>query len=246
MKNISIIILAAGKGKRMQSSKAKVLHPIGDKPMILYVLDAAKKVTQNTIVVVGHQAQEVKKTIEKKYSGVSFALQEIQRGTGHALQCALPMISSEIEAVVVLCGDVPLISSEKINDLIYLHRKESNDVTVMAVEQENPFGYGRIVLDQNSYIEKIVEEADATDEQKKIKMVNSGIYCISCTILDEVLNEISDNNMQNEFYLTDIVPIGIEKKYRVGVMLNQDAEDVLGINTIEQLHKIEALIKEKH
>jgi UDP-N-acetylglucosamine diphosphorylase/glucosamine-1-phosphate N-acetyltransferase len=245
MKNICIIILAAGKGKRMNSSKAKVLHHICGKPMILQVIDAAKKVTSNTIVVVGHQAQEVQKTIEKKYVDVSFALQEEQRGTGHALQCALPMISSEIESVVVLCGDVPMISPDKINDLIYVHRKEDNNITVMAVEQEDPYGYGRIVLDQNGFIEKIVEEADATDEQKKIKMVNSGIYCISCAIIDEVLNEISNRNKQNEFYLTDIVPIGIQKKYRVGVMLNQDSNNVLGINTIEQLHKIEALIKEK-
>jgi len=246
MKNICIIILAAGKGKRMNSSKAKVLHHICGKPMILFVIDAAKKVTSQTIVVIGHQAQEVKKTIEKKYVDVSFALQEEQRGTGHALQCALPMISSDIESVVVLCGDVPMISPDKINDLIYVHRKEGNDVTVMAVEQDDPYGYGRIVLDQNGFIEKIIEEADANDEQRKINMVNSGIYCISCSIIDEVLNEISDSNNQNEFYLTDIVPIGIKKDYRVGVMLNQDASDVLGINTIEQLQKIEALIKEKH
>jgi UDP-N-acetylglucosamine diphosphorylase/glucosamine-1-phosphate N-acetyltransferase len=246
MKNICIIILAAGKGKRMRSSKAKVLHHICGKPMILLVIDAAKRVTPNTIVVVGHQAQEVKKTIEKKYLDVSFALQDEQRGTGHALQCALPMISSEIESVVVLCGDVPMISPDKINDLIYVHRKEDNDVTVMAVEQEDPYGYGRIVLDDNGFIEKIVEETDATDDQKKINMVNSGIYCISCSILDETLNELSDDNTQNEFYLTDIVPIGIQKNYRVGVMLNQDANNVLGINTIEQLHKIEALIQEKH
>jgi UDP-N-acetylglucosamine diphosphorylase/glucosamine-1-phosphate N-acetyltransferase len=246
MKNICIVILAAGKGKRMHSTKAKVLHRICGKPMILFVIDAAKKVAPNTVVVVGHQAYEVKKTIEKKYAEVSFALQEEQRGTGHALQCALPMISSEIESVVVLCGDVPMISPDKINDLIYVHRKEGNNVTVMAVEQEIPYGYGRIVLDKDGFIEKIVEEADATDEQKAIKMVNSGIYCISCAILDDVLNEISDKNMQNEFYLTDIVPIGIQKRYRVGVMLNQDANDVLGINTIEQLQKIEALIQEKH
>jgi UDP-N-acetylglucosamine diphosphorylase/glucosamine-1-phosphate N-acetyltransferase len=246
MKNICIVILAAGKGKRMHSTKAKVLHHICGKPMILFVIDAAKKVTPNTVVVVGHQAQEVKKTIEKKYVDVSFALQEEQRGTGHALQCALPMISSEVESAVVLCGDVPMISPDKINDLIYVHRKEDNDVTVMAVEQEDPYGYGRIVLDQDGFIEKIVEEADATEEQKSINMVNSGIYCISCAILDDVLNEISDKNMQNEFYLTDIVPIGIQKSYRVGVMLNQDSNDVLGINTIEQLQKIEALIQEKH
>ncbi|ETR71459.1 MAG: UDP-N-acetylglucosamine pyrophosphorylase [Candidatus Magnetoglobus multicellularis str. Araruama] len=156
------------------------------------------------------------------------------------------MIGSDIEAVVVLCGDVPMISPEKINDLIYLHRKEDNQITVMAVEQDNPYGYGRIVLDQNGFIEKIVEEADATNEQKEIKMVNSGIYCISCAILEEVLNAISNNNKQNEFYLTDIVPIGIENNFRVGVMLNQDANDVLGINTLEQLQKIEALIQEKH
>ncbi|MBF0452501.1 MAG: NTP transferase domain-containing protein [Candidatus Magnetomorum sp.] len=246
MKNISIIILAAGKGKRMQSSKAKVLHNICGKPMILFVLDAAKKVTSNIIMVIGHQAAEVKKTIEKKYSDVLFSVQKEQLGTGHAVQCAMPLVPTEVEAVVVLCGDVPLISSQKINDLIYLHKKENNDVTIMAVEQENPHGYGRIVLDENGYIEKIVEEADADDDQKKIKMVNSGIYCISCAMIEDVLNELTDNNIQKEFYLTDIVPIGIGKNYKIGVMLNQDAEDVLGINTIQQLYKIEALIQEKH
>jgi len=246
MKNISIIILAAGKGKRMNSSKAKVLHNICGKPMVLYVLDSAKKVTQNIIAVVGHQSSEVKKTIEKKYPDVLFAIQKDQLGTGHAVQCAMPYVGNDIESVVVLCGDVPLISSQKISDLVYLHKKENNDVTVMAVEQENPYGYGRIVLDNDGYIEKIVEEADATEDEKKITIVNSGIYCISCHMIEDVLNELTDENVQKEFYLTDIVPIGIGKNFKIGVMLNQDAQDVLGINTIEQLERIEALIQEKH
>jgi len=246
MKNISIIILAAGKGKRMKSSKAKVLHELCGKPMILYVMDAAKKVTSNILVVVGHQSAEVKKIIERKYTDVLFAEQKEQLGTGHAVQCAIPLISSETEAVVILCGDVPLISSHKVNDLIYLHKKEENDVTVMAVELDDPHGYGRILIDKRGYIEKIVEETDASEREKKIKIVNSGVYCISSSIINDVLTEVKDHNAQKEFYLTDIIPIGIKKKYKIGVMLNQDSEDVLGINTIEQLNKIEALIQEKH
>jgi bifunctional N-acetylglucosamine-1-phosphate-uridyltransferase/glucosamine-1-phosphate-acetyltransferase GlmU-like protein len=105
-------------------------------------------------------------------------------------------ITKDIEFIVVLCGDVPLISSQKISDLIYIHKKENNDVTVMAVEQDNPYGYGRIVLDQKGYIAKIVEEADADDDQKKIKIVNSGIYCISCDMIDDVLNDLTDKNLQ--------------------------------------------------
>ncbi len=174
IKNTMVVILAAGKGTRMKSDKAKVLHEISGKPMINFVVDAARKIVEeNIIVVVGHQKEIVKKIVCNN-AKTHFAVQDQQQGTGHAVMCAMPSVGDSIDSVVVLCGDVPLISSETIKKFIENHEKEKAIATVLAVESEAPFGYGRMIVDENGDVVKIVEEADADENEKKNKVINLG------------------------------------------------------------------------
>ena len=175
---VAVIILAAGMGTRMKSSKPKVLHEILGKPMVMYVVKTANKVAgSNVILVVGNQAEKVREALSKD-DELIFALQEKQLGTGHAVLCALPYIPEYIEQVVILCGDVPLLSSDTVMRLLDDHIRKNRDVTLLAVEVDNPEGYGRVLFDKNMDVFGIVEEADASEKQKKIKIINTGIYSV--------------------------------------------------------------------
>ncbi|MDX9785140.1 MAG: NTP transferase domain-containing protein [Desulfobacterales bacterium] len=239
----SVIILAAGLGKRMQSDKAKVLHEIMGRPMILYVVETARRsVGGNIIVVVGHQAEKVKAVISDKET-VAFAFQEKQLGTGHAVLCALPLLSEKTENIVILCGDVPLLSYETVRLLISEHLRAGRDLTVLAVNVEVPTGYGRIIFDNNMNLLKIIEEADASDDQKAVKTINSGIYCVKRSFLCEALQKINMNNAQGELYLTDIIEVGSTEGRVLGVMIGSRVEETIGVNSREDLDKAEALMR---
>jgi len=245
MNSVAVIILAAGRGKRMKSDKAKVLHHLMGRPMIMYVLDAAVSVCRDrVIVVVGTQADAVKAVVESRYH-VEFAHQPEPLGTGHAVMCALPKISSFIKNIVILCGDVPMIRPDTIRDLVRRHENEKNDVTLLASYADNPKGYGRLILGANGCIERIVEEKDATFLQKSIKMINTGVYCVEKTFLSHALKLVDRNNAQQEIYLTDIVGIAANEKKRVGFGICKDIEETAGINTIDDLARVEALLKSK-
>jgi UDP-N-acetylglucosamine diphosphorylase/glucosamine-1-phosphate N-acetyltransferase len=242
MKNIAVIILAAGKGTRMKSDKAKVLHELIGKPMINYVVETASKVAgDNIVVVVGHQRQEVKNAVLLT-ANARFALQEEQKGTGHAVHCALPEIDSSIDDIVILCGDVPLISSDTINNLIDKHKKENAVVTVLAVNVKNPKGYGRMITDESGSVLKIVEEADANDNEKSICLINSGIYCVEKNFLFQSIAKIKDCNAQNEFYLTDIVGIASLDNKRVSLFEGPSTDEVIGVNTCDDLDNAQQLL----
>ncbi len=235
IENTMVVILAAGKGTRMKSDKAKVLHEINGKSMINFVVDAAKKVvSDNIIVVVGHQ-KEVVQNIVSMNAETLFAEQKEQLGTGHAVMCAMPFINETIESVVVLCGDVPLISSETITKFIENHNHENATVTVLAVESENPFGYGRMVVDNGGNVVRIVEESDADNDEKKINIINSGIYCVQKDYLNESLKKITDNNSQGELYLTDIIGVAYSEKKKIGLYISSDNSEVIGVNTCKDL-----------
>ena len=184
MKNkVAVVILAAGMGKRMKSDKAKVLHEIQGRPMILYVVETARKIAgDNVIVVIGNQAQQVRAIISET-AELLFAYQEQQLGTAHAVRCALPQIPEHCDQVIILCGDVPLIQPETIAALVEDHLRARRDVSLLAVEMDNPSGYGRVLLDDNRQISAIIEEADTNADQKRIKLINSGIYCIDKAFL---------------------------------------------------------------
>lgn len=232
---LSAIILAAGLGTRMKSSKAKVLHELLGRPMILYVTETAKKIAgENIILVVGHQAETVRQTVAREVNA-RYALQEQQLGTGHAVMCALPLLPEDTDDVMILCGDVPFLTPRTALELIDDHRAAGRDLSVLAVDIDNPTGYGRILLNENGCFEKIVEEADATEVQKAIRTVNAGIYCAKKEFLTTALHEITPDNAQGEFYLTDIIEIGCTAGKVVGVMNGRDPEEVRGINSLQDL-----------
>ncbi len=242
---VAAIILAAGSGTRMKSNKAKVLHEILGRPMVLYVIETAKKVVGNEIIlVIGNQAEAVRSVVLKK-APLYFAYQTQQLGTGHAVLCALPYISVHCENVIILCGDVPLITADTIFQLIDDHLREKRDITVLAVSIDNPHGYGRVLLDQNQQVIGIVEEADATKMQKKIKTINTGVYCVKKDFLADSLPKLNTENMQRELYLTDIVKIGYSANKVVGVFIGNDEKEFYGVNNHQDLIRVETLMRER-
>jgi UDP-N-acetylglucosamine diphosphorylase/glucosamine-1-phosphate N-acetyltransferase len=244
-KNVAVIILAAGMGTRMKSDKAKVLHEIVGQPMIVYVVEAAQKVADdNVIVVIGHQAQTVRESLTG-HQNLLFAYQEKQLGTAHAVLCALPQIPAHCQEVVILCGDVPLIQPEAIAGLVKDHLNDARDISLLAVELDNPHGYGRVLLDENQQISGIIEEADATTGQKEIKLINTGIYCIKKNFLQESLPKIGSDNAQGELYLTDIMEIGYREKKKMGVRVSADCQQILGVNTCQDLEMVEEIMKKR-
>jgi len=243
---IACIILAAGLGTRMKSNKAKVLHKLLDKPMILYVVETANRVVgNNVIVVVGHQAERVKEVIGDSIQ-VNFALQEEQLGTGHAVMCAMDLLPVDVEDVLIIYGDVPLLSYKTLSSLLKYHQEGNRDISVLAVNVDNPTGYGRILMDQNSQLAGIVEEADASVKEKAISLVNSGIYCIKREFLCNNINKIKSNNVQNEFYLTDVIKIGYNQNRSVGVVIGSNQKEIIGINSPDELKQAERILNKSN
>ena len=240
---LGIIILAAGMGKRMKSDKAKVLHEVAGRPMIDYVVDTATSVAgSNVVVVVGHQAEAVKETVRRSHN-ILFALQPEQRGTGHAVMCALPAVPTTVDDIIVLCGDVPLIQADTVKELIADHQRNERDLTVLATRAKDPTGYGRLIIQNDGTLSAIVEQADASEEQKKIDIINTGFMAIKKNFLEYALPLLDANNAQNEIYLTDLVGIGRRKKRKVGVMIGENPEQYAGVNTLMDLAEVEKTIK---
>ena len=241
----AVIILAAGMGTRMKSSKPKVLHEILGKPMVMYVVEVAKKIAgKNVVLVIGYQAEKVRKVISEK-DDVLFAIQNEQLGTGHAVSCALPHIPSHVREVIILCGDVPLLSEKTLAGLFEDHVIAGRDISLLAVEIENPKGYGRILINEDNQLTGIVEEADATADQKRLKIINTGIYCIKKEILFDSLKHITSDNVKGEYYLTDIVKIGYQNKNSMGVLVGEDWKETVGVNTTQDLMTAENIMQDR-
>lgn len=225
-----LVILAAGKGTRMKSNRAKVLHEVFYAPMVHHVLNATTLLqAHKTIVVVGHQRNTVKKSLAE--FSVETVIQDEQLGTGHAVLCAEPSVDQMDGCVMILCGDTPLIRPETLQSMINQHKSQNSTLTVMTTILDNPTHYGRIITEDTGNIHSIVEEKDADTKQRKIKEINAGIYCIDTNFLFSHLKKIGTDNSQGEVYLTDIVTLAVAEKLPVHKFVNPDAQDVLGVNS---------------
>lgn len=245
MDSIAAIILAAGKGTRMKSSKVKVLHPLAGEPLLSFPLEAARAAdAERIVVVVGHQADEVRRHFSGR-DGIDFALQEEQHGTGHAVACAAPLLRGFQGTVLILCGDVPLIRAETLQRMLAGHRESGATVTVLTAVVDNPRGYGRIVKDGAGLVVGIVEEKDATEEQRAVREINSGIYCVDGPFLFEAVAGLSRDNAQGEYYLTDIVRTAVGQGRSCAACPVEDAVDVMGINDRVQLAQAEAVLRRR-
>ena len=233
-----VIILAAGEGKRMRSDLTKVLHLCGGKPMLVRVIETARGLNPDKIIVVtGRHHVEIKNTVEQwNHTDIVYINQLVPMGTGHAVQYCLREISHE-DQVFILNGDIPLIKTELLQKLV-------NKDTIVTAKIENPHGYGRIVYDAGHFT-SIVEEKDCTQEQRKIREINSGIYLFSGKSLHSFLPKITNKNKQSEYYLTDIVNIAIESGSPVHtyVLDEKDNYQIKGANTPEELNELHQYCK---
>jgi UDP-N-acetylglucosamine diphosphorylase/glucosamine-1-phosphate N-acetyltransferase len=235
---VGVVILAAGKGTRMKSERAKVLHSVCGRPMLAYSIMLARNVkAEKIIVVVGHQADVVRENF--KDEGLIFVEQREQLGTGHAVMQAREKFENFAGVILILCGDVPLLSMETIRNLFDSHIKERAVVTVLTALMSNPFGYGRIIKKPTGEVIKIVEERDASGEEKQVKEINSGIYCVDSRFLFDAVGEIKNDNAQKEYYLTDIIEIACKRNLAVRAVIADDAEEIMGINTTDDLQRAE-------
>jgi len=241
MSEIHVVILAAGKGTRMKSALAKVLHRVGDRPVLTYVLDAAASLSPaSVVVVVGHQASQVQQALVG--SGVVTALQEPQRGTGHALLQAEPFLRGSSGTLVLLSGDVPLLRPRTLDALVRHHRGRSAAATVLTAEVPLPAGYGRIVR-RNGGIDAIVEEKDASAEERAICEINSGVYAFDLAPLFDALREIGSANAQGEYYLPDLVRIYRRRGLVVETLKLEDSREILGVNSRRELADVSAILR---
>ena len=230
-KDIKAVILAAGKGTRMKSNTPKVLHQIFGKPLLGYVLDNVKNITNEAFVIVGHHAEEVTKFVEKNYSAAKTVLQSPQLGTGHAVSMVCPSLDNFDGQVIILCGDTPLITEKTLTEFIEYHNSNNSDLTVMSTIFENPTNYGRIIRENNNSLKCIVEEKDATPEQKAVKEVNAGIYCLNWSKIKPAFSQLTSNNAQGEYYLTDIIAWGKKNSLNVNAYILENSDEIYGINS---------------
>ena len=237
--------MAAGLGTRMKSNRAKVLHEMGGAPLIAYVVRAAQALEpRSIIVIVGHQAEEVERAALAEVGALaSFVVQEKQRGTGDAVESARSLLENSDSLVLVLSGDVPMIRVETLQKLIEHHNNSGSACTILSVRLENPTGYGRIVRDESSKFRKIVEQRDATEEERQVREINSGIYCFEAKELYRALRKVEPKNDQGEYYLTDVAEIILASGGGVSVFVINDPREVSGVNTRAELAEFENLIR---
>jgi UDP-N-acetylglucosamine diphosphorylase/glucosamine-1-phosphate N-acetyltransferase len=241
---VAMIVLAAGKGTRMHSSLAKVLHPLAGRALLTHVLDVATSLApQHLIVVVGHQAEQVRQVCEPY--GVTCVLQEPQLGTGHAVAQAEPILADFQGDVLVLYGDVPLLQAATLRTLWDVHRRQQATVTVVTACLDNPTGYGRIVRDAAGRITRILEERDAAEAEKAVCEINSGVYCLQAAFLFPALRRVGRQNAQGEQYLTDVVALAVAEQHRVAHVTVADAQEILGVNTHAELAHLETLLRQR-
>lgn len=240
--NFKAIILAAGKGTRMKSKHPKVVHKVCGKEMVNHVIDVSKKSgVQDVVVILGHESETVKESIP---SDSQIAMQTEQLGTGHAVKMAKEYINDD-DTIVVLCGDTPLVQEDTLRRLFAYHVEKGYVATVLTTKVDNPNGYGRIIRDNHEDLLKIVEQKDASEEEKLVNEINSGIYCFDGKSLREALDLIDNNNAQGEYYLTDTIKIMRDRGEKVGAYNGSTIEELMGVNSRVELSKAEEIMRKR-
>lgn len=237
------IIMAAGKGTRMKSKNSKLVQKIYGKEMIKRAVENAKKAGINDIVtVVGYKKEQVMQVLG---DSVQYAVQEEMLGTGHAVMQAAKYLEGKKGKVLVLNGDVPILRPETINNLLEKSIDSKEAATLLTAIYDDPFGYGRIIRDEGGNVEGIVEEKDATEEQKEIAEINAGIYCFDIEALLSALKEIKPNNSQGEYYLTDVIEIIGKRGLKTGAVIVEDNTEILGVNDRMQLQMVTKILQHR-
>ena len=235
---LGIVILAAGKGTRMNSDIAKVLHRLDGRPLIHYVIEQTRdSLPEKTVIIIGHQREEVAAVLQDY--PVETALQDPQLGTGHAVQQAESCFTGFDGDILVLSGDVPLLRRETIAELVRVHRDTKSAITVLTAHLDDPTGYGRVVRSESGAVEKIVEHRDATPAQLELGEINTGIYLFQSDLLFERLHALQPDNAQGEYYLTDVVKMAAEDGLPVNAVIAGDPLEIQGVNTVAQLREME-------
>ncbi|NHZ85189.1 MAG: NTP transferase domain-containing protein [Planctomycetia bacterium] len=234
---LATVIMAAGKGTRMNSDLPKVLHIVNDKPMLIHVINLAKQLKSERIInILGHKKDLVIEAI--KSENVEYVIQEPQLGTGHAVQQTESLLKDFDGDVLVLSGDVPLLRKSTIEKMLKIHRETENGATVLTALFENPHGYGRVIRKNDNTLDKIIEEKDCTDEQRKIKEINAGIYIFQSKELFPALNKIRNDNKQKEYYLPDALKYIAKSGQSIALHITSEPIEISGVNTVEQLREL--------
>jgi UDP-N-acetylglucosamine diphosphorylase/glucosamine-1-phosphate N-acetyltransferase len=241
---LATIILAAGKGKRMKSDLPKVLHPLNGRPMIHYVIDVAESVGSNKIVlIVGHKMELVIESTNNR--NIEYVYQEQQLGTGHAVQQAGSHFTDFNGHILILSGDVPLLTAKTLRELIDLHERNKSLASLLTANMEDPTGYGRIIRNKDGFVSKIVEHKDADENDLKIKEINVGIYVFRSEELFNTLPLLNNDNKQKEYYLPDVVKIFVDRGEKVSAQISNDVNETHGINNEKQLKEAEKILLDR-
>ena len=243
-KSLAVIVLAAGKGTRMESSLAKVLQPLGGRPLLHYVLDFLAPLQANrSIIVVGFQSDRVR--LEFSNHELEFAEQKEQLGTGHAVRQAESVLADFEGDVLVVCGDMPFVKSTTLATLLERHRETGALCTLLTLKTPEKKDFGCIIRDEKGAVVKIVEQKDASIEEKKVYEFNAGVYCFDKCFLFNALASLDNDNAQKEFYLTDTIRYIVESGFGVEAVQIQDAAELFGINSIKDLERAEQFLAEQ-
>ena len=238
-KELRVVILAAGKGTRMNSDLPKVLHKLQSKPLIDYVIDESELLNPKEIIlVVGFKKESIIKHTESRIN-LKYATQIEQLGTGHAVLQTNELLKNRKGHILILYGDVPNIKASTLQPIIDDHISNNRDLTLITAEIDDPTGYGRIIRDKNDNLLKIIEEKDCNDNEKKIKEWNPGIYIFKIPEVFKILNNIKTNNASKEYYLTDAIGLAQQSNMQIKAIKIENSDEVIGVNTADQLKELE-------
>ncbi len=243
-RDLAAVVMAAGKGTRMKDpSKAKVMYEINGKPLIHYVADLAYELNaKRVIIIVGYQREAVAEYVRRSHPDVECAVQAEQLGTGHAVMQAEKALDGFTGDVVVLSGDVPLLTRGSMMELIDHHRQTGAVATILTAEFTDPTGYGRIIRNPDRTVKKIVEHKDATDEERRVSEINSGIYLFDKEKLFDGLKHITPHNIQNEYYLTDVFEYFWRHHWVISAIKASHPDEIRGVNTFDQLEEANVVL----